>query len=925
MKKMYKAIVLGMVIIISQNIHAQKKPLSIQDIEAWKRITETVVSADGKWIAYNVEPWRGDSHIFLYDSKGEKKFESSCGKDINITRDSEFMIFTMVPEYKTVRELKIRKSGNEEIPRNKLGIYALQSGKLDTIQNIKSYKLPGNRAEYLAFQLEKPWSNSEYEIKTKTGNKAAKQGDEGRLFLLNLFNKETLSWPSVTDYSFSEENKKLCFSSTGDEEDFYAGIYIVDCETGNFDTIMSGENEYRQLTISKDGSKVAFLAKPVSQNETGDFSLFLWSGNGVAKEVVNNHRKEIPNSWRISENGKISCSDNGQRIFFGLAPLRPKRDPGIPDDEFPGVDIWHGGEGTLHTAQVINRDRDLKQTYLTMYDINTGMVLQIETEDIPKSGLIGHGDADYAFLYTGKPYELESMWNPRHYDIYLINLVSGSKQLIKKNIRSGVKSSPGGEYLIWFDYNDYSYNTYHIKTGKEYRITEPGIIRAEIETNTTFDVQEPYGSPGWLENDGAVLIYDRYDIWRVDPQKNRPPVNLTVNGRKTNTAYRLVRFNMQEEVFKEEETQLLTGVNEISRSSGYYRLKMNKGEEPESLIKGDYNLSIPVKAEKAGTVVYTKETFKLFPDLILSDMSLRKHIRISNANPQQDDFIWGTAEIYQWHSLDGRKLEGMLFKPENFDPSQKYPMIVTFFHKSSDQLHNHRVPEYNRSRIDYHLYTSNGYVVFNPDVYFDLGYIGESAYKSVMPGITALIKEGFVDPGRIGAGGHSYSGYQLAYMATRSNIFACIEAGAPVVNWFSSYGGIHWGDGTSRAIQYEHDQALAHIWDAPLRYIENSPLLAMDKVNTPILIMHNDNDTGVPWYQGIEFFIALRRLHKTVWMLNYNGEPHNLAQLKNKKDFQIRLSQFFDHYLKGTPMPEWMKRGVPAVEKDYNLGYDIIE
>jgi dipeptidyl aminopeptidase/acylaminoacyl peptidase len=266
----------------------------------------------------------------------------------------------------------------------------------------------------------------------------------------------------------------------------------------------------------------------------------------------------------------------------------------------------------------------------------------------------------------------------------------------------------------------------------------------------------------------------------------------------------------------------------------------------------------------------------------------------------------------------------MLFKPEDFDPSLQYPLIVTFFHKSSGELFNHRVPEYHRSRIDYHYYTSNGYIVFNPDIYFDAGYIGESAFKSVMPGVTALIGEGFIDPERIGAAGHSYSGYQVAYMATRTIMFACIEAGAPVVNFFSAYGGIRWETGRARSAQYEHDQTLATIWEAPLRFLENSPLFAMDKVNTPILIMHCDQDGAVPWYQGIEYFIALRRMQKPVWMLNYNGESHNLTQLKNMKDFQIRMSQFFNHYLKGAPMPEWMNRGIPAVEKDYNLGYEPI-
>ncbi len=254
-------------------------------------------------------------------------------------------------------------------------------------------------------------------------------------------------------------------------------------------------------------------------------------------------------------------------------------------------------------------------------------------------------------------------------------------------------------------------------------------------------------------------------------------------------------------------------------------------------------------------------------------------------------------------------------------------MIVNFYEKSSQGLYDHRVPELGRSTIGYHYYTSNGYVIFNPDVYYEDGYPGESAFNCVMPGVTALIEDGFIDRDRIGAQGHSWGGYQVAYLATRTDLFAAIESGAPVVNMFSAYGGIRWWSGLNRAFQYEHTQSRigATIWEAPLRYLENSPLFTMDKVTTPILIMANDADGHVPWYQGIEYFVALRRLQKPVWMLNYTGEPHWPQQFKNKKDFQIRMSQFFNHYLKDAPQPMWMKEGVPVIKKDFDLGYELIE
>jgi dipeptidyl aminopeptidase/acylaminoacyl peptidase len=273
--------------------------------------------------------------------------------------------------------------------------------------------------------------------------------------------------------------------------------------------------------------------------------------------------------------------------------------------------------------------------------------------------------------------------------------------------------------------------------------------------------------------------------------------------------------------------------------------------------------------------------------------------------------------------LDGKKLEGIIYKPANFDPNKKYPMIVNFYERNSETLYKYHMPEAHRSTIDYSMYLSNGYIVFNPDIRYRDGFPGESCYNCVMSGISEVLSRGYVDEARIGAQGHSWGGYQVAYLATRTRLFAAIESGAPVVNMYSAYGGIRWGSGLARSFQYEHTQSRlgATPWTDSRRYYENSPLFLMDKVETPILIMHNDQDGHVPWYQGIEYFVALKRLGKPAWMLNYTGEPHWPTKNPNKLDFQIRMKQFFDHFLKGEPMPKWMKEGVPAVKQPYELGY----
>ncbi|MBE0673820.1 MAG: hypothetical protein IH591_04080 [Bacteroidales bacterium] len=551
MKQSRMTLLIALAFIFLPDLNAQKKALAIDDIASWNRITEKEISPDGKWIAYKIAPWAGDSKIFLYNSEGVQRFEAACSKEIKFTEDSKYLLFKMTPGYDLVRKTKLNRRGDTGIPPDKLGIYSLRTGLLDTVHEIRNFKIPERWTGYVAYQVEKPSGDSDHqEDQNETESTGSADNDNG-LYLRRLENGKTVSWPSVSEYLFSKTEEKLCFASTGDETDFAAGVYLYDCETGRADTIMKGEYEYKQLTFSGDEKMIAFLAKPSDMNLTGDFSLFLWSGKGTASEIVNNKMKEIPLSWRISENRSISFSGNGHRIFFGIAPVRPARDPNITDDEYPVLDVWHGGEGLLHTVQLVNKEKELKRTYLTMYDLLNDGLLRIETEDMPESYPIDNGNANHFVVYTGLPYELKSMYDPLHHDVYLLNLQTATRQPVKINIRSVPKPSPAGKFLIWFDYDNYSWYTHHIESGKEFRITDPGALRAEIETNTTFDVNEPYGTPGWLDDDRAVLIYDRYDIWKVDPQNLTPPVNITLNGRNTSTVYRLINFDQLQESFSE--------------------------------------------------------------------------------------------------------------------------------------------------------------------------------------------------------------------------------------------------------------------------------------------------------------------------------------------------------------------------------------
>jgi dipeptidyl aminopeptidase/acylaminoacyl peptidase len=337
-----------------------------------------------------------------------------------------------------------------------------------------------------------------------------------------------------------------------------------------------------------------------------------------------------------------------------------------------------------------------------------------------------------------------------------------------------------------------------------------------------------------------------------------------------------------------------------------------------------YNLRLAYDSTKKGL---SKGAFSLKPSL---QKRMEAAYTLTDINPQQADYRWGDARLVHWTAYDGTPLDGVLIVPDDLKPGEKIPMMVYFYERYSETLYNYRQPAPSRSTVNPAMYVSNGYAFFIPDIVYKDGHPGESAYNCVCSGAEAMCEQfSFIDRDHMAIQGQSWGGYQTAYLITRTDMFAAAGAGAPVGNMTSAYGGIRWESGLVRAMQYEHGQSRIgkSIWDEGGLdlYIENSPIFHVDKVNTPVLIMANDADGAVPWYQGIELFMGLRRLGKPAWLLEYNDEAHNLRERRNRKDLSIRLQKFFDYYLKGEPEPAWMKYGVPSAKKGYYFGYEAAE
>lgn len=931
---------------------SSKKQLEPADLVSWNQIQSPKISNDGSWVAYTLKAEEGDGKLLVWDAVKGNTRSFARGESPAFSADNQFLAFKIRPHEDTLKAQRRRKMKKEELTKDSLGILHLGSGVLKKVPDVKSFSMPEDWDGWLAYQLEpfkpkeeaKPDSASiksdslkvEKSSPAKEKNKKRKEKKEGKdtgskLVLLQLASQKADTIHFVRDYKLAKAGGRILINTSGTpDSSLLEGVYVFNCALRQLRPLMQQKGDYKQLTFNEKGTQLAYFANlDTAKAQVPPFGLCYWEeGMERSKIIADSTAQFLPKTWRVSENGSLIFSKDGSKLYFGIAPPPILQDTNLLEDEIVNVEVWASTDQRLHTNQKTLVEQERKRTYDVVWFPAQNKFVPLSYTDLPDMSYAPDRLANMALGLNEQPYLKQISWEGEgRRDVWLVDEATGSRKLVAKGLRGNPRLSPDGSFAFWYNEIDTAWFAYSVKTSELRRLTYNTAAPFYDELNDVPDYPSSYGFATWVgDSTGAstsLLVYDRYDIWQLDPTGKTPPLNLT-NGRPNRTAYRFIRLDPEERFVTTGQRLLLHVFDEKTKAEGYALLMLGAGQ-PIQLVSEAYAYSpSPQKAKDADRVLFTKENFQLFPDLLYSDFTFQNPRKVSNANPQQADYHWGSIELYEWTALDGQRLQGLLVKPADFDPKKQYPMIVNFYERSSDELNQHRAPYPHRSTINYSYYASRGYLVFNPDIPYRTGYPGESCYNSVVSGVTSLIEKGFVDKVRIGVQGHSWGGYQVAYLLTKTNIFKCAESGAPVVNMFSAYGGIRWQTGLSRMFQYEHQQSRigGSIWEYPLRYVENSPLFSMDKVKTPVLIMHNDADGHVPWYQGIEYFTALRRLGKPAWMLNYNDEPHWPLKLQNRKDFQLRMSQFFDHYLMEKPMPQWMVRGVPAVEKGIRQGID---
>jgi dipeptidyl aminopeptidase/acylaminoacyl peptidase len=759
------------------------------------------------------------------------------------------------------------------------------------------------------------------------------------MVLRDLATGSEKQFADVGEFSFAKDGKTFVYTVASRKEETN-GIFSLTPGTEAAPAgLLTGKGKYEKLTWDFEQKQLAFLS---DHDEPGakpaKWKAYLWGRTAAAPVAV--VAAGIPGwkaDWGVAEAGALAFSRDGSKLYVNCAPLamlsaaeRANPAPAAgganaaPAEEKLLADLWSWKDDYIQPMQKVRAAQERNRTYRAVLNIADKKFVQLA--DPAMITVTPSDNGRLAFGNDDREYRHMVDYDGTYSDVYLVDTSTGARKLVMKQVHGGGGGRGGGGGMQWspdgtriLAFKDKDWYAIEAPDGKMVNLTAKLGANFLNEDHDTPDTPPAYGSAGWMKDSRVVLVYDRFDVWAVNADGSGG--RKITDGRAAGLQYRVARLTRDDE---EEDRgidpakRLTFRVENLNtRDTGVYLLDDFAKGRPEKKMMAAKNINLIGKAKDADVIMLTATTFRDPPDLQTTDFSFKELRKVTDANPQQASMSWGKGELVSYRNVDGAELQAAIYKPDNFDPHKKYPMMVYIYERLSQNVNNFVRPGPG-TNINMAYYVSNGYIVLTPDIVYTTGHPGQSAMKCVLPAVQSIVDKGYVDRNRIGIQGHSWGGYQIAYMVTQTNVFRAAEAGAPVVDMISAYDGIRWGSGLPRQFQYEKTQSRigGTPWQYPLRFIENSSIYMADRVTTPLLILQNDADDAVPWYQGIEMYLALRRLGKEVYLFDYNGEPHGLRKRAAQKDYTVRMQQYFDHFLKDAPAPEWMVKGIPYIERE---------
>lgn len=919
---------------------AALKLLDPGDLTFWKNIRNATLSDDGKWFAYILAPNEGDAELVYRatsDGAAEKRFAigeppsggggqfggGAANAPVAISGDSKWLAFTTYPSAADAKKLRKEKKPLQ----NGVSLINTATGERRDFAKVRRFVFAGDAPTSIVLH-----------------RYAAEGSSSSDLLVLDLRSGIVSTIGSVGEFALDEDGRYLAW--TTDVRDRVGnGVQVRDLTTDVVRSYDSDKAVYKRLTWADSGNALAVLRGRVdSAAKDTTYAVLGWkSGRGGAMERADfepGSNDAFPAGMRVSPDRSPRWSEDRSAIFFGIAARRVEPDSknsrpdvrpvaGTPgamqrpagvggdDDDLPTIVIWHGkGDPRLQSQQQVEESRDKSYSYLAEYRVADKKFVRLADDELRDVSLTPRDR--FAFGSDRREYERrDAIDGGQRRDYYAINLSTGERAIIRQSARYGLFASPDGSKALFYD--DGEYHVYDFASRATSTITKGGLF---INTEDDHNVDRPPRQPlGWTSDNQNVLLFDGWDVWRV-AVKDGSMTNLTVNGKKDGIRYtRRIVQDRDERGIDLTKPIYLQAYGERTKKEGVVRINPGRSGA-ESLLWQDAKFFV-TRAPKADTWLYTRQTFVEYPDYHVTERAqFASSRRLTDANPQQKDFAWSSgSRLVDYVSDKGDSLQAALFLPANYEPGKSYPTVVYIYEKLSQNLHTYAVPNETRA-FNPSVYTSRGYAVLMPDIVYKINDPGMSSVWCVVPAVKAAIATGIVDAEKVGLHGHSWGGYQSSFLATQTGkLFKGIVTGAPLTDMISMYNSVYWNTGTADMAIFESSQgrftgSYIENHDA---YIRNSPAFFADKVETNVMILHNEKDGAVDFNQGITWFNTLREREKDVIMLQYVGENHGLQVPKNQKDYTIRMSEYFDTFLKGAPAPEWIVKGIPRLQMEEHL------
>jgi dipeptidyl aminopeptidase/acylaminoacyl peptidase len=916
-----------------------KRPPTFADYGKWETLVQTGsrggLSPDGHWLVYGINRSNRDNELVILNlADGTKKTVVPFGAQPAFSSDSKWIAYAI-----TQSEAEQEKLRSEQKPvQNKLGLLNLAKGEAATIDAIESFAFsPDGSCLAIRPYAPSPVAAGPTPPLPAGGTGGGRGGQTGTgaeaedrvgttLVVRDLSNGRDTTFGNVSQYAWENAERghllALVISAAGKTGN---GVQLFDPASGVLRVLDSSASIYTAPVWRKDAADLAVLRATTDDKKEGsNYVVLAWTGLGKGERLRTfdpASGKGLPAGMRTVSFRRPSWSDDGRIVFLGIARWEDKL-PSAGRGEKGGtagaaeastIDVWHANDVTVKPKQKIDAPSDRRRNLLAAWHVESGRLVPLGT-NLYNEQVTPIRRSSLAWAAEWSKYAMNRTIGRPAADVSLVDVTTGTRTPLRAAINDRfVQAGPFGKCLLFIEGNQYW--TIDLASRAVTNIT--GALPTsfiDLQSDQTSPQKPPFGVAGWTKDDGSVLLNDKYDVWQV-PSDGGKAIRLT-NGAAEQVRHRLVRLDPDEEWVDVSKPLYFSLSGEWTKKSGYAR------REPSGtvtrLVWLDRAVSGLAKADEADTFGYVVQDYDDPPDFFAGGPDLSVAKQVTKVNAFQSEYAWGRTELLEYKTPKGRRLQASLHYPAGYEAGRKYPMIVYNYELLSQNVHRYVAPT-DREYYNVSVFTTQGYLVLQPDIVFAERKPGPSVIECVTAGVNKVIQMGVVDPKRIGVVGHSMGGYNTTILATRTHgVFAAAVAGAPMTDLVSYYGDHHWSSGIAETdhIETGQERMVAPLYEDLQGYIDNSAVFAAHQMTVPLLLEVGDQDGTVAWHQGIELYNVARRARKPVVMLAYMGEDHGLRQKRNQVDYQRRILEWFGHYLKGEPVAKWMTDGQSFLERE---------